>query len=294
MPIQPATPLTLDVVEYAMMAGGAAILARWIILQVRRHRDPLLGAPYRANEITLVRLWLAVLLYALAGMIAGGIARMIRPPGLADDALDLWQSILASNLIQIIIIPISLWLARVCYRRGFKGLGLDGRLSLRHLGIALAGFLVAIYVCNVAAWLTENLLTLLAPHFAVPTHAVFQALTTPGLGLVTHGMAVLGAFILAPVGEELFFRGLIQSGMQRLWPVRFGSMHHRWAGILATSLLFGVLHLTTPQHVPALTLLAVILGYLYERTGSITVPIILHIMFNAKSLAWFYLQQYCR
>src|SRR5690606_13618209 len=98
-----------------------------------------------------------------------------------------------------------------------------------------------------------------------------------------------GALLLAPLSEELLFRGIFQTGLRRLLPGRPGSVRHRWLAILLASLVFGLMHLAVPQHVPALIVLAVILGYQYERTGSLVVPIFVHILFNAKSLLWHWL-----
>jgi membrane protease YdiL (CAAX protease family) len=50
--------------------------------------------------------------------------------------------------------------------------------------------------------------------------------------------------------------------------------------------IFGAMHGPTPQHVPALMVFGCILGYVYERTGSLVLPILVHMMFNGKSLLW--------
>jgi membrane protease YdiL (CAAX protease family) len=55
----------------------------------------------------------------------------------------------------------------------------------------------------------------------------------------------------------------------------------------AAAVLFGLMHWGTPHHIPALIVLGLILGYAYERTGSLRVPIMIHILFNAKSLLWY-------
>ncbi|MEN6337366.1 MAG: CPBP family intramembrane glutamic endopeptidase, partial [Phycisphaerales bacterium] len=70
---------------------------------------------------------------------------------------------------------------------------------------------------------------------------------------------------------------------------RQGSLYHRWAAIACVAVWFGAMHWPTPQQVPALIILGVFLGYLYERTGSILAPIYLHILFNSKSVLWHYL-----
>lgn len=76
------------------------------------------------------------------------------------------------------------------------------------------------------------------------------------------------AGIVAPVLEELVFRGLLYSAWERQWGW-FPSM-------LATSLLFGLYH---PDVVSAF-LGSVIFVCLYRRTGSLWAPIIAHAVTN--------------
>jgi membrane protease YdiL (CAAX protease family) len=84
------------------------------------------------------------------------------------------------------------------------------------------------------------------------------------------------AIVVAPVAEEMIFRGY-------LYPVA-----KRTVGPLlslgATSLLFAALH-GHAASVPALFTLAVCLGLAYEKTGSLLVPMVMHAVFNAVSVA---------
>ena len=84
------------------------------------------------------------------------------------------------------------------------------------------------------------------------------------------------AVVVAPVAEEMIFRGF-------LYPVAkkyLGSI----AAVAGTSLLFAVLHGHLPS-VPALCTLAVCLALCYEKSGSLLVPMIMHAVFNAVSVA---------
>ena len=59
----------------------------------------------------------------------------------------------------------------------------------------------------------------------------------------------------------------------------------RWAAIVLTSLLFAAVH--PPFSIPIIFVLAVGLGYLYERTGNLWAPIFVHAAFNSISLILF-------
>ena len=89
----------------------------------------------------------------------------------------------------------------------------------------------------------------------------------------------VGAFVVAPVAEELFFRGMVQTMLGNVLPTR-------WLAILITSLAFGLIHISQPYAIAALTMLAVVIGYAYEKTGSMLPPIFIHAAFNLKTLIW--------
>jgi membrane protease YdiL (CAAX protease family)/uncharacterized RDD family membrane protein YckC len=95
------------------------------------------------------------------------------------------------------------------------------------------------------------------------------------------GAFVAGALIVAaaPLSEEIFFRGFIFGGLRRRLPM--------WAAAAIAGAVFGVLHYTGPDSigvVPQLAVLGVLLAWLYERTGSLWPPIILHVANNGLAL----------
>jgi membrane protease YdiL (CAAX protease family) len=94
-----------------------------------------------------------------------------------------------------------------------------------------------------------------------------------GIGAVAAGILIIGA---APLSEEIFFRGFMYGGLRRRLPW--------WAAALIAGLVFGLLHYTGPDSigvVPQLAALGFILAWLYERTGSLWPPILMHGLNNA-------------
>jgi membrane protease YdiL (CAAX protease family) len=92
-----------------------------------------------------------------------------------------------------------------------------------------------------------------------------------------HRLAVIVmAVIVAPVAEEVLFRGYLYGVMRRLGG--------RIPAILTSSLLFAAIHANLPS-MPGLTILAVILCLLYERTGSLWATMTMHAAFNAITIA---------
>ena len=85
-------------------------------------------------------------------------------------------------------------------------------------------------------------------------------------------LAVLLVVVLAPVVEEMLFRGLLLRGFLARYP--------RWPAIAASALLFGASHLNIYQFAVGV-LLGLPLGWLYERTRSLIPCIALHAAYNA-------------
>jgi membrane protease YdiL (CAAX protease family) len=90
---------------------------------------------------------------------------------------------------------------------------------------------------------------------------------------------IVTAAVLAPFAEELFFRGI-------LLPALAGRFRSTWAATMVTAIAFGAMHYAVPQTVPALIALGLALGYVYLRTRSLTLSILIHMVFNAKSILW--------
>lgn len=103
------------------------------------------------------------------------------------------------------------------------------------------------------------------------------------------GLAVVGVLLVGPA-EELLFRGAVQGTLRRA----FGP----WAAIGGASVLFTAFHVSALGNTSpgaALAALAVIflvslaLGYAFERTGSLAVPIVVHSLYDGLLLVVGYL-----
>ncbi|MBI4578212.1 MAG: CPBP family intramembrane metalloprotease [Planctomycetes bacterium] len=286
----PACSTILDAIDVLLMAAGGIVLLIGVVRQVRRgRRDPLRGAPLRVNVLSPAWIWLVLLIYASSGLLAGGIVAVYTPSGRSTEVTSLWRGVLAGNLMQATVIAAVLWVASRTFRGGLAGFGLMRRPWRRDLGDAIRGWLVALCVCAGLSRLTEWLFHLFSPRFETPMHSIFVTLAMPETPTSVRVVTIAGAAVLAPLGEELLFRGILQTGMRRILPPRRGSLRHRWLGIVLASLVFGAMHLPTPQYVPALVVLGIILGWQYERTGSLRVPIAVHMLFNGKTLLWYHL-----
>ena len=90
--------------------------------------------------------------------------------------------------------------------------------------------------------------------------------------------AVVLIAVLAPISEELFFRGFVFSGLR--------SRMSLWPAAVISGLVFGLVHAPTGiTTVVPLAVLGAVLAWLYDRTGSLWPPVIAHAFNNALALA---------
>ncbi|MCY1016123.1 CPBP family intramembrane glutamic endopeptidase [Pyxidicoccus sp. MSG2] len=90
----------------------------------------------------------------------------------------------------------------------------------------------------------------------------------------TFALLMLFGALVAGTAEELFFRGYVQSRLVERWG--------RTAGIATAASLFGLMHMD-PIHGPIALVMGLFLGWLAERTGSLRLPVCVHILNNAVS-----------
>jgi len=88
---------------------------------------------------------------------------------------------------------------------------------------------------------------------------------------------VLLAIIVAPLLEEIVFRGFFWAGLRRTRGPRFA--------LIFTAILFGLVHVPPVAAVLPLAALGVFLAVLMERTGSVLACFVTHAAFNSFSVA---------
>ena len=84
---------------------------------------------------------------------------------------------------------------------------------------------------------------------------------------------ILSIGLMAPILEELLFRGAIQGHLQ-------STCKKPWIAIVISSLIFGVVHMN-PAQIPFAFLLGMMFGWLYYRTGSLLPGIVGHMLNNS-------------
>ncbi len=85
--------------------------------------------------------------------------------------------------------------------------------------------------------------------------------------------------LLAGVGEELLFRGVIQGGLSGL----LGP----WPALILASVMFGALHALTRAYFVIATLMGFYLGLFYLWTGNLLIPILIHFLYDWVVLRYY-------
>ena len=123
--------------------------------------------------------------------------------------------------------------------------------------------------------LVDGILTLIRPFFE-EAFAAYDELVSGVTGASASWLMYLSVFVLAPIAEELLFRGVILRYAQKCMPVI--------AAVLLQGLLFGLYHGNIIQGTYAF-ILGSLLGYIAVKNQSITAGICFHIAINVSILA---------
>lgn len=85
--------------------------------------------------------------------------------------------------------------------------------------------------------------------------------------------------VMAPLAEELFFRGMLYPVMRRRWAM--------WPAIVINGLAFSLIHLIPPL-LPGLFFVGMVLAWVREKSGSLIPCILLHALQNGIVLFGIY------
>ena len=271
----PFESLTVPPLLLPFIAVGACVLLGWIVLRAMRPGKLYLrGTPGRPNRLTVLHLAVPLLGYLLVQKgAAAALAPWLNPRGLEDGQRE--ARLAAAVVAQVAWLAAALAVSSAAFRGGLRrGLGLSLRRWLADSVRAAAGYLAVLPVC---IGLLLAALALL-PAGLKKIHDLFVYMRAlPG---VWQPAIWLSAVVLAPLSEEVYFRGLMQSFIRQ-------QTARPWTAILAAAAFFAAIHAPAFQNVVPLFALAVALGYNYERTGRLLSPILMHAMFNAVNLAAF-------
>lgn len=224
-------------------------------MQVEQHH--LEPVPWTTRDV-----WLGLVIFGLLLAIAIAVSVLVRS---LSWKLDLGLMV---SLAELLLLGPVWWLAVRKYRVGWETLGLRG-FKGEMIGLG-CGLMLLSFIFNFFYGLILALFGLRAQVDLVP---IFAQLSSPWLLLI-------GGAVVAPIVEEVFFRGFVFAGLRQ----RYG-----WQkAALVSSALFALIHLIPTAIIP-IFILGYIFAYLYQRSNSIWPAILMHASTNALALGAAYM-----
>jgi len=209
------------------------------------------------------RWWEAVVVFLLANLLVGGLVLgALAAAGILDDERALLRaSLIGSSALSMVTL---LAYCRVRFP-GRVGMLLGPvRTGLRGIAIGLGvGVLTTIVINYVVTLLLEQLGIELPP----VQREIHEGLTDTAIA----PLVFVAVAFLAPVAEELLFRGLLFQALRRSLPL--------WPSIGLSSLAFGLIHVE-PVAVVGTFAAGMVFAYVFFRTGALSSAIAAHVGFN--------------
>lgn len=257
--------------------AGLILLGFWL-LKTSLGRKALTDAPPRRNSMPAWLPFVPLLLWFGGVAMAVVLVQKLTPdfPG--------WEETFTDNLVMSIgavaTMATMMYLAHLFFARGLKGFGLNIRTIGKDFFMAIVNLLTAWPLIMAAVTVTIHLARLFSGReYQMQQHQQLK-LISEYPQLPVRIMIVFLAVVIAPLLEEMLFRGFVQTTLRSFINIR----NSAWAAIAISSVFFASMH-ADPGHWPALFVLGVCLGYSYEKSGSLLRPIFIHAFFNASSVA---------
>jgi membrane protease YdiL (CAAX protease family) len=197
---------------------------------------------------------IALILWLVISLVASVLVSLL--------SLDVDVGLIVSLAEFLLLVPVW-WFTVRKYKVGWRALGLR---SFRGRMVGLGcGLMILSSMFNLFYSLFLALFGLRTQVDLVP---IFAELDSPWWLLA-------GGVIVAPLAEEVFFRGFVFAGLRQ---------HYDWKkAALISSALFAVIHVTPTAMIPVF-ILGYIFAYLYHHSNSIWPAILMHVSTNALAM----------
>lgn len=264
-----------------LLIGGGCLLAWTVHLLVSgRRRDPLgvTGIPTRIERdpgMAVMLVLVPILVYVFAAtLIFAPLARLggadlDAPPLSLERQLFVIADAAAKSVTAIVLVVIY-WRSNLRERDPLRRPW--SRRTLWAVGAALAGVTLAALQLMLMEQLWRWLDQPIRVHDSIEVLAKFHELPA-WLGAFT----LLNVTVVAPVAEELLFRGVL---LTLIWQ----ATGRPWVAIVLTGVLFGPLHGDYPVTIVPLIAFGILLGFVRVYLRSVTLAILVHALFNLRTV----------
>ena len=226
----------------------------------RRDSGPPL--PPGPGGVLPILLSIALVAFLLAGFLTlGSLVEWLRPGGI-DDPVNLL-------FVGLVVFPLAIFVGLRLDPQGFDslsvGLGLRPPRSTTAVFALLFGLAAVLPLAEL-----DNILQSFLPQTAEEQTSMLQLVSFEDW--LSH-VAKIGAIaVVTPIGEEVIFRGIVLRWLRR--------SYGRAAGLLVSSFLFGLAHLSLRLFVPVFVL-GLAFAWIADRSRSVLPTIVAHAAYNA-------------
>lgn len=209
---------------------------------------------------------LVLLLMFLIGVLAGNAVAILLKLLFQGALSDIYTTLI---VYPVQFIPAMLYASAMSRREaGFvTGKAVDGRNFGRYSAALLA--MAVSFMTIASAFLCDGISSLMPP-MPEMLQKMLEALTEGPVWAT-----LLSVSVFAPFFEEWLCRGMIQRGLMQ--------KHSPATAIAVSAAFFAIIHMNPWQAVPAF-LLGLLFGYVYYRTGSLKLTMLMHCVNNTLSV----------
>ncbi len=259
-----------------MLLVGIALFIRWLA-GTNMGSTSLLGISPKSNlmDVSVVMSIFGIWIFAqlLIGLL---LTKTLFFSKFQDSEMVPYFATVLSDLITITAILI---VAKNYFRGALKGFGLDVRTLWRDIRLGLINYLsilpVVFFITVLVAFIGR---VIIGEDFQMPNHSLIKMLDN-GTPIWLSIFAIILATMVAPIVEELLFRGIFQNYI-------FSLTNKSWFSIFITSALFAMVHgFSLKYHWLSLFALSCCMGYAYIKSGSLFRSMVVHATFNLVSVA---------
>ncbi len=185
-----------------------------------------------------------------------------------------------TGILDLLLLGFVVYFVKVKYSQSLAAIGIKIKGTIRNIFLAVLSYIaflpLLVFLLLILVWLAAMF------DYQPPQQALFKFfLVEQRTWLLVYSTMMVVFF--GPVVEEVFFRGFAYNAIKKRW----GSS---WAMVL-TAVVFAGLHGNIIGFLPIMAL-GVLLAYLYERTGSLTSSITIHILHNTLMVTLLFLARY--
>jgi membrane protease YdiL (CAAX protease family) len=260
--------------QFSLWAGSSITVILIALFKSSHTPGPRRLDADESPRLLLVSLGFALFAWSLSVLLFGQLhSWLLKHQHLPTDTkLSDAELVVFSGLMDVAVFSAILFSANALRRDPIGRIG----LTLRRLPAGLVGGAVILLLVYPLILIVNSLMETALEHLgkSPPPHEMLEILTSNPPPWLRFADIVAAGFA-APIAEELFFRGLLQTLLRY-------TLKHPWPAIILAAAAFSLLHAwwTWPQ----IFVLGLCLGFVYERTGNLWMTIAMHSLFNLTSI----------